>query len=51
MADKKALRRFGFVLGGITITVALIAAVTVQAQINSGMTPGGMNPPTLVLSR
>ena len=39
MADKKGLRLFGFALGGVTIAVALVAAVTVQAQINREMTP------------
>ena len=51
MADKKGLQKFGLVLGGVTIAVALVAAVTVQAQINSGMTPAAMNPRTLALSR
>ena len=49
MADKKGLRIFGFVLGGITIAVALVAAAAVQAQI-SGMTPAAVNPPTLTSS-
>jgi hypothetical protein len=47
MADKKGLRLFGFTLGGVTIAVALVAAVTVQAQINRGMTPGAVSPITL----
>ena len=51
MADKKSLRMFGLLLGGVTIAVALVAAVTVQAQINGGMTPAAMNPHTLALSR
>jgi len=51
MADKKALRRFGFVLGGVTIAVALVAAVTVQAQINGGMTPAATNSHTFAFSR
>ena len=34
MADKKSLRMFGLFLGGVTIAVALVAAVTVQAQID-----------------
>jgi len=51
MADKKGLRRFGFVLGGITIAVALVAAVTVQAQINSGMAPAAVNPHMFTSSR
>jgi hypothetical protein len=51
MADKKGLRIFGFVLGGVTIAVALVAALTVQAQINSAMTPAAVNPHTLTLSR
>jgi hypothetical protein len=48
MADKKALRIFGFVLGGITIAVALVAAVAVQAQIDGGVTPAAMNSHTLL---
>lgn len=51
MADKKSLRIFGFVLGGVTIAVVLVAAVTVHAQINSAMTPAVANPPTLAFSR
>ena len=51
MADKKGLRTFGFVLGGITIAVALVAAVTVQAQINSGMASATMNPHMFTSSR
>ena len=51
MADKKGLRRFGFVLGGVTIAVALVAAVTVQAQNNSGMAPAAVNPHMLTSSR
>ena len=51
MADEKGLRIFGFVLGGITIAVALVAAVTVQAQISSGMTPAAINQQTLTFSR
>jgi hypothetical protein len=51
MADKKALRMFGFVLGGVTIAVVLVAAVTVQAQINSAMTPAAANAHTLTFSR
>ena len=47
MADKKGLRLFGFALGGVTITAALVAAVTVQAQINSGITPAAVGPFTL----
>ena len=50
MADKKGLRMFGFILGGVAIAVALVAAVTVQAQIN-GMTPAAVNPHTLTFSR
>jgi hypothetical protein len=51
MADEKGLRIFGFVLGGVTIAVVLVAAVTVQARINSGMTPAVANPHTLTFSR
>ena len=51
MADKKGLRIFGFVLGGVTIAVALVAAFTVQAQINSGVNSPAANPRTLTLSR
>ena len=51
MADKKGLRKFGFVLGGVTIAVALVAAVTVQAQINSATTPATADPHTLTFSR
>ena len=51
MADKKGLRIFGFVLGGITVAVALVAAAAVQAQINSGMTPVALNPPALTSSQ
>jgi hypothetical protein len=51
MADKKGLRIFGLVLSGVTIAVALVAAVTVQAQINSGITPAAVNPHTLTLFR
>jgi hypothetical protein len=47
MADKKGLRRFGLILSGVTIAVALVAALTVQAQINSGITPAPVNPHTL----
>ena len=50
MADKKGLRIFGFVLGGVTIAVALVAAVTVQAQINSMKTPAAA-PAHLTLAR
>jgi hypothetical protein len=49
MADKKGLRIFGFALGGVTIAVALVAALTVQAH--SGMTPGPVSAHTLTLSR
>lgn len=49
MADKKGLRLFGFALGAVTIAVALIAAATVQAQINSGTTPAAAS--LLTLSR
>jgi hypothetical protein len=51
MADKKSLRMFGLFLGGVTIAVALVAGVTVQAQINGRMTPAATNPHTLALSR
>ena len=51
MADKKGLRIFGFALGGITIAVALVAAVTVQAQINGGMGPAAANSHTFAFSR
>lgn len=51
MADKKSLRMFGLFLGGVTIAVALVAAVTVRAQINGRVTPGAMNPHTLALYR
>jgi len=51
MADKKGLRIFGFVLSGVTVAVALVAAVTVQAQINGGITPAPVTPHTLALSR
>ena len=51
VADKKGLRVFGFVLGGVTIAVALVAAVTVQAHINSGMASATMNPHMLTSSR
>jgi hypothetical protein len=51
MADKKGLRIFGFVLGGVTIAVALVAAITVQAQINSGMSSAAANPHAITLSR
>jgi hypothetical protein len=51
MADKKALRMFGLVLGAVTIAVVLVAAVTVQAQINSGMTPAVVNLHKLTFSR
>ena len=51
MADKKGLRIFGFVLGGVTIAVALVAALTVQAQINSGTAPAAVSAHTLTLSR
>jgi hypothetical protein len=47
MADKKGLGIFGFILGGVTVAVALVAAVTVQTQINAGMTPAAVNPHTL----
>lgn len=49
MADKKSLRMFGLALGAVTIAVALVAAVTVQAQINSGTTPAAAS--LLTLSR
>jgi hypothetical protein len=49
MADKKGLRMFGLALGAVTIAVALVAAVTVQAQINSGTTPAAAS--LLTLSR
>jgi hypothetical protein len=42
MADKKSLRMFGLFLGGVTMAVALVAAVTVQAQINGRMTPAAI---------
>lgn len=42
MADKKSLRMFGLLLGAVTIAVALVAAVTVQAQINGRMTPAAI---------
>jgi hypothetical protein len=51
MADKKSLRIFGFVLAGVTIAVAVVAALTVQAQINSGMTPTAVSTHSLTLSR
>jgi hypothetical protein len=51
MADKNGLRIFGFALGGVTIAVALVAAVTVQAQINSGITPAAVSSHTLTFSR
>ena len=51
MADKKGLRIFGFVLGGLAIAVTLVAAVTVQAQINGGMVPAAVEPHTLTFSR
>ena len=51
MADKKGLRIFGLFFGGVTIVVALVAAVTVQAQISGRMTPAAVNPHTLALSR
>jgi hypothetical protein len=51
MADKQGLRIFGFVLGVVTIAVALVAAVTVQAEISSGMTAAVANPHTLTFSR
>jgi hypothetical protein len=51
MADKKGLRRFGFILGGVTVAVALVAAATVQAQINSAMTPAAVNPRMLTSTR
>jgi hypothetical protein len=51
MADEKSLRMFGLFLGAVTIAVALVAAVTVQAQINGRMTPAAMDPHTLALSR
>jgi len=51
MADKNGLRIFGLWLGGVTIAVALVAAVTVQAQINGRMAPGAINPHTLALPR
>ena len=49
MADNKGLKICGFVLGGATIAVALIAAVTVQVQINSRLTPTIINPHTIEL--
>jgi hypothetical protein len=51
MADEKSLRMFGLFLGGVAIAVALVAAVTVQAQINGRTTPAAMDPHTLALSR
>jgi hypothetical protein len=47
MADKKGLGIFGFILGGVTVAVALVAAVTVQTQISAGMTAAAVNPHTL----
>jgi hypothetical protein len=51
MAGKQGLRIFGFLLGGVTIAVALVAAVTVQAQINGAMTRAPASPYTLTVSR
>lgn len=51
MADQKGLRIFGFALGGVTIAIALVAALTVQAQTNRGKTPAPMSAHTLTLSR
>ena len=51
MADKEGLRIFGFALGAVTIAVALVAALTVQARTNSGMTPAPVTAHTLRLSR
>lgn len=51
MADKKGLTIFGFVLAGVTIAVVLVAAVTVQAQIDSGTTPAVANSHPLTFSR
>jgi len=51
MADQKGHRIFGFVLSGVTVAVALVAAVTVQTQINSGIAPAAVNSHTVTLSR
>ena len=50
MADKKGLGMFGLILAAVTIAVALVAAVTVQAEINGRM-PTTANRPTFTLSR
>jgi hypothetical protein len=42
MADKKSLSLFGLIFGLVTGLVMLVAAVTVQAQIDAG--PGLMGP-------
>ena len=50
MADKKGLGMFGLVLAAVTIAVALVAAVAVQAEI-SGRMPPAVKPHALALSR
>jgi hypothetical protein len=47
MTDNKGLKIFGFVLGGVTIAVALIAAGTVQVQNQQQADPTVMNPHTI----
>ena len=51
MADKEGLRIFGFALGGVTIAVALVAALTVQAQTNRRTTPAPASAHTPAISR
>jgi hypothetical protein len=45
MADKKSLGMFGLVFGVVTAAVMLVAAVTVQAQIDRRLPAGGASPP------
>jgi hypothetical protein len=56
MADKKSLSMFGLIFGVVTAAVMLVAAVTVQAQIDGRLGPDGASPqivagPASVLSR